>query len=122
VIFAGVGILFLFWSDGVIVFFNVLSGKIGMTLAPAPTVHFYLILAVAYMYLVALIAFLMFRDPGSVQLPLLLANAKMASSLISFGFFMAHNPYLIYLTNGIVDGCLGISSLYFYAAIRKQQP
>jgi hypothetical protein len=120
VIFAVVGVLFLFWSDGVIVFFNMLSAAIGMTSAPIAAVHFYLILAVAYMYLVTLLAFMMYREPGSAQLPLLLANAKLASSLLSFAFYFWSNPYLIYLSNGIVDGSLGLVCLYFYSAIRKQ--
>jgi len=121
VIFAAVGVLFLFRSNGVIIFFNMLSASIGMTIAPVPSVHFYLILAVAYMYLVTVIAWLMFRNPGSAQLPLLLANAKLASALLSFGLYILHNPYLIYLTNGIVDGSLGLVCLSFYSAIRKQQ-
>lgn len=120
VIFAAVGVLFLFWSDGVIVFFNALSSSIGMMVTPVPAVHFYLILAVAYMYLVTLIAFMMYREPGSTQLPLLLANAKLASALLSFGLYCFHTPYLIYLTNGIVDGSLGVVCLYFYSVIRKQ--
>jgi hypothetical protein len=121
VIFAVVGVLFLFWSDGLVVFFNMLSARIGMTIAPVPSVHFYLILAVAYMYQVTVLAWLMFRNPGSALLPLLLANAKLASSLLSFGLYIFHNPYLIYLTNGIVDGSLGLVCLYFYSAIRKPQ-
>jgi hypothetical protein len=120
VIFAMVGVLFLFWSDGVVVFFNMLSSRIGITIAPVPSVHFYLILAVAYMYLVTVIAWLMFRNPGSALLPLLLANAKLASSLLSFGLYIFHNPFLIYITNGIVDGGLGLVCLYFYSVIRKQ--
>jgi hypothetical protein len=121
VIFAVVGILFLCWSDGVIVFFNMFSSRIGMMVTPVPPVHFYLILAVAYMYLVTVLACLMARNPGTAMLPLLLANAKLASALLSFGFFILHNPHLIYLTNGIVDGSLGLVCLYFYSAIRKQQ-
>ncbi len=122
VIFAVVGIVFLAWSGGVLSFFNTLSGAIGMTLAPVQSANFYLILAVAYMYMVALIAYLMYRNPGSALMPLLLAHAKLASSLLSLGFFLFHKPYLIFLANSLVDGALGMAVLYFYAVIRKTLP
>lgn len=111
-IFAAVGLLFLFAPDRVLVFFNSLSEFIGMVPTPTEGVGFYLILAVAYMYVVALLAFLISRYPTNHQLLFVLINAKLASSLLSFAFFFALHPYLIFLTNGIVDGVIAGGLLY----------
>jgi hypothetical protein len=121
VIFAVVGLIFLFFADGVLEFFNALAALAGMKLSPLRGVDFYLILASGYMYLVTLLACLMFRHPTNAVFPLLLAQAKLASSVLSFGFFILQQPYLIYLTNGIVDGLIGLVVLYFYLQIKKRQ-
>ena len=63
------------------------------------------------MYLVALLAWLMFRHPESPIYPLLLANGKIATSLISLGFFLVHAHLLIYLANFVVDGAIGAGVL-----------
>jgi len=68
------------------------------------------------MYLVSLLAWLMFRRPAEPAWPALLAQAKLASAVISFALFSAHRPYAIYLVNGIVDGLLGVLAL----ALRRQ--
>ncbi len=67
------------------------------------------------MYLVTLLAGLMFRKPGNPLLPLLLAQAKLASSIFSLVFFFGRAPYLICLANAVVDGLIGalVLSLYF---------
>jgi hypothetical protein len=63
------------------------------------------------MYLAALLAWLMFRHPESSIYPLLLANGKIATSLISLGFFLVHARLLIYLANFVVDGAIGAGVL-----------
>ena len=81
--------------------------------------NFFLILATAYMYIVSLMAFFMFKYTENQLPPLLLANAKLASSLLSFGMFIYHQPYLIYFANGLVDGAIGIFVLFLYLRLRK---
>jgi len=121
IIFALVGLLFLFFADGVLEFFNELAAATGMKQSPLTGIDFYLILAAGYMYLVTLLAFMMFRHPDSPYFPLLLTNAKFASALLSFCFFILHQPYPVYLTNAIVDGMIGFLVLYFYLNIKKRQ-
>ena len=122
IIFAIVGIVFLCMSDGVLVFFNRISIVIGMEQVEPLGEHFYLILAVAYMYLVALLAFLMYRDPNNAVFPLLLFNAKAASSAISFLLFIVDRHFLIYITNGVVDGFLAILVFVMYRYAKNLPP
>ena len=119
--FALVGLIFLLFADGVLEFFNFVAGYTGMKQSPVTGVDFYLILASGYMYLVTLLAYMMFRHPDNPYFPLLLANAKLASSLLSLGFFILHQPYPLYLTNGLVDGLIGLLVLYFYLQLKKRQ-
>ncbi|MBN1352915.1 hypothetical protein JXJ21_26230 [candidate division KSB1 bacterium] len=119
--FVVVGFIFLFLADGVLEFFNSVATLVGMKAAPVDGVNFYLILATGYMYLVSLLAFLMFRQPKNPDFPLLLTHAKLASSVLSLGFFLCHQPYLIYLTNCLVDGSIGGLVLLFYLQIKKSQ-
>ena len=121
IIFILVGLIFLFWTEKVLIFFNSLSGLLGMTPAPIIAGNFYLILAVAYMYLVAVLAYLMFRQPENRYFPLLLVHGKWASALLSLFFFVSESPYLIYLTNFFIDGFLGALSLFFYFRIKAFQ-
>jgi hypothetical protein len=114
IIFAIVGLIFFFIPSRLIIFFNQLSAYLGMKQAPVIGTNFFLILAVAYMYLVTLLAFLMYRNPESRAFPMLLAHAKIASSMLSFIVFVIHQSYLIYLTNGIVDGLISLIVLYLY--------
>ncbi len=106
--FAAVGLLFLSYPDGVISFFNRLSEPLGMARVPLPGYPFFLILASAYMALVALLAWEMFRHPENQTFPRLLIQGKLASSLISIGFFVVHKPFLIYLVNFVVDGLIAL--------------
>ena len=113
VAFAVVGLLFLFAPESVIAFFNTLSPR--FDLPPAePSAGFYLVLAVAYMVVVTVIAGWMFARPANDTLPVLLVVAKTASSILSFGFFTARQPALIYLVNGAVDGLLALGVLLLY--------
>jgi hypothetical protein len=118
-IFLLVGIVFLLIPGRVLAFFNTLSTGIGMEPSPVVGIHFYLVLAVGYMYLVSLLAFLMYRHPRNAFFPLLLAHGKLASSALSFYIFLMHQPFLIYLVNGIVDGLIGLVALVFFFKIKK---
>jgi len=119
IIFAIVGFIFLFLTNGVLVFFNSIATYFGMKQSPVQGINFYLILASGYMYLVSLLAYMMYKHPDNHYFPLLLTNAKFASSVLSLGFFILHEPFLIYITNCIVDGSIGVLVLYFYFKIKK---
>jgi hypothetical protein len=106
--FAIVGALFLASPDGVLSFFNRLSGPLNMAPAPLSGYPFFLVLASGYMYIVALLAWLMFRHPGNRVFSSLLFQAKLATSLFSLGFFLVHRPFLIYLANFVVDGLIAL--------------
>jgi hypothetical protein len=118
-VFAATGLLFLFFPDNVLALFNTISSWWGMNQTPETGSSFYLILAVGYMYLVTLLAFLMFRHPENRSFPLLLVNAKMASSVLSLAFFLLQAHYLIYLANFVVDGLIGIVVLKLYVNARR---
>ena len=116
--FAVVGLLFLFLPGGVLAFFNTLSAPLGFREAPVTGVPFYLVLASGYMYVVTLLAALMFRHPENTAYSSLLVHAKLASAILSLGFFIGHQPYLIYLVNFLVDGLIGLGVL---AQLRRQR-
>jgi hypothetical protein len=101
-----VGALFLAVPDGVIALFNRWSVPLGLPEAPPVGHSFFLILASGYMYLVSLLAWLMFRHPKKRTFPFILAHGKSASSLLSLVFFLTQEPYLIYLVNFLVDGLI----------------
>ena len=111
-IFAVVGLIFLIFPDSALIFFNSISGYFGLPQAPLQGTGFYLILASAYMYLVTLLAYLMYRYPEQNIYPFLLAQGKLASSIVSIYLFLMHQPYLIYLVNFVIDGFIGIAALY----------
>ena len=121
VIFAVVGLLFLFLADGVLGFFNTLSFLLGMLQSPVQGYDIYLVLAAAYMYLVTLLAYRMYREPDNPLFPLLLANGKLASSALSIALFVFHQPFLIYLANFLIDGLIGILVLLFYKKIKSDK-
>lgn len=116
--FACVGLLFLLFPGTVLRFFNGISVSIGLEATSVEGAGFYLVLAVGYMYLVALLAWFMFRDPGNRAYSLLLVNAKLASSILSIVFFLCVSRALIYLANGLVDGLIGAGVFWMY---RKQK-
>jgi hypothetical protein len=118
-LFAAVGIIFLSVPDKVLSFFNTLSSSIGMVESPVVGWNFYVILAAGYMYLVTILAFLMFRHPENRDYPLLLTHAKLASSFISLVLFVLNAHYLIYLANFIIDGAIGILVLTLAAKTRR---
>jgi len=98
---------------------NAVGRSFQMKETPLSGPGFYQGLAVGYMYVVTVLAWLMFKNPSVRYFSLLLANAKAASSLLSFGLFIFHQPYFIYPANGLVDGLLGILAFYIYRIQRR---
>ncbi|HNW59935.1 MAG TPA: hypothetical protein PKI62_09695 [bacterium] len=117
-LFGLVGMLFLFLPELVLRFFDRLSPIFGLAPSPATGARFFLILATAYMYLVTLLAAMMFRHPRETVYPRLLIHAKSASALLSFALFLFQSPLLVYLTNGLVDGGIALG---VYALARPQR-
>jgi hypothetical protein len=117
-IFAITGMFFLIFPDKTIVFFNDLSMSSGIPASPLSGWSLYLILATGYMYIVSVLAYLMFRHPENHYFPLLLIHAKLASSILSLALFLFHAQNLIYITNCIVDGIIGIGVLIMYVKMR----
>jgi len=117
--FAAVGSVFLFFPDVPLIFFNGMSGSFGLQAAPLNGGGFYLALAAAYMYIVTLIAVMMWRDPLQPLYPMMLANAKFASSAASLYLFAVCGRYLIFFANFIVDGFIGVLAVYFFLKVRK---
>jgi hypothetical protein len=118
-LFAVTGLLFLGIPDKVLALFNTLSSPLGLPHSQITGWSFYLILAVGYMYLVTVLAFLMFKHPVNHYFPFFLVHAKLASSVLSLAFFVLQAHYLIYLANFIIDGAIGIIVLAFYLKMRK---
>ena len=111
-IFAVVGLVFLFFPDSPLIFFNNISFSFGLPKSPVQGFNFYLILATAYMYIVTLLAFMMYRHPMQNIYPSLLAQAKIVSSILSIYLFFKYQPYLIFFANFVVDGAIGITVLF----------
>ena len=118
-LFAATGLLFLAFPGDVLGLFNSISSRFGMLQSPTDGLSFFLILAVGYMYVVTVLAFLMFRHPENRSFPLLLINAKLASSVLSLALFLMHEPYLIYMTNFVIDGLIGATVLFLYLKTRS---
>jgi hypothetical protein len=117
--FAVVGLIFVFIPDRVLEFFNRLSPLLDLTPAPLQSGSFFPILAVAYMVLVTLLAGWMLRKPGNRYFPLLLAQGKLASSILSLFYFFSRAPYLICLANAVVDGLIAALVLGLYSLQKK---
>jgi len=119
VTFAAVGLLFLLGPDLTLRFMNRLGRGWGLAEMPLSGASFYLGLAVGYMYVVTLLAFLMFRHPHPPVFPFLLAQAKGASSVLSFGLFVIHRPALVFLANGVIDLSLCLLAFGLYRSRKK---
>ena len=118
-VFAAVGGLFLLAPGAPIMFFNRFSAAFGLPAAPVPEFQFYLVLAVAYMYVVTVLAVLMARHPEDLRLPLLLAQAKLFSSGLSLAVFLVHRRWLILAANAVTDGTIGAYALWLRRRIRR---
>ena len=120
ILFTIVGLLFLSIPDRVLIFFNALSQSWGMSTMPTGSFGFYPLLAVGYMYVVTLLAFFMYLHPEDTRFSLLLTHAKLATSALSLALFLLHGRYLIYITNFIVDGFIGIVVLFLYLNMKRK--
>jgi hypothetical protein len=118
--FAMVGLVFLAMPDGVLAFFNKLSEPLGLPPSPLQGRGFYLALAAGYMYLVTVLAVLMFRHPRSRIFPFLLAHGKLASAILSAVLFLTHRPFLMYASNSVVDGLIGAAALACYFRMGRE--
>lgn len=114
--FALVGVLFLAIPADVLSALNRVGAATGLARSPLQGHGFYVALAVAYMYLVTVLATLMARHPEDRAYATLLVHAKAASSLLSLVLFAAHAHYLVYLTNFAVDGAI---ALFVYVACAR---
>jgi hypothetical protein len=120
-VFAVVGMVFLFVPERVYSLFNTLSRAFGMIESKEQGAGLFQILAVGYMYVVSLLAFMMYRYPDKKEFLWILINAKSASSALSFLFFVLLYPYLIFLSNGIVDGAIACGLLVLHAKSKGWQ-
>jgi hypothetical protein len=118
-LFAVTGLLFLFLPDKVLIFFNAFSPVFGLPQSPVVGWNFYVILTSGYMYLVTVLAFLMFRHPENRSFPFILIHGKLASSVLSLALFLFHAHYLIFLANFIIDGIIGLVVLILYFKMRS---
>ncbi len=117
VIFAAVGAIFVLIPAEMLAFFNGMARRLGMAEGPMGP-SFFVALAGGYMYVVTALAWLMFRAPTEKIYPLLLAQAKLASSVLSLALFALQAPWLIFLANGIVDGAIGLAVLALYFRVK----
>ncbi len=117
-VFVAVGALFLFVPAGIEAAFARLAPALGMGSGPIGT-GLFRILAVAYMSVVAVLAWLMFRRPAEPAFPLLLAQAKLASAGLSAALFLIESPGLLLLANGIADGTIGVFALIAGLSLRR---
>ncbi len=120
-LFALVGLLFLLMPGAVIELFNAVSRPLGMPEAPKQDAGLFVALAAGYMYVVSLLAYRMFRQPGARIFPVLLAHAKGASAVISIFLFAAFRPCLILLVNGLIDGVIAVFVYLLMRAMRERQ-
>jgi hypothetical protein len=117
VTFAAVGAIFLFLPGGTLAFFNALSARWGMVQGPAEG-SFFVVLAAAYMTVVTVLAWRLYRSPGDRASARLLVQAKLASSVLSLAVFALSARWSILLVNGLVDGALGLA--VWAAYLRKK--
>ena len=125
--FLAVGITFLAAPHAVQALFDWIAHRIALPALPAGNVEtgLFRALAVAYMYIVSLLAWMMFRRPAEVVWPTLLAHAKLASAALSFLLMAALGSNLLFAANGVVDGVIGLVALLLRGQarrIRETQP
>jgi hypothetical protein len=122
VAFAAVGLVFLLAPGVVSSVFEWMGRWMGIQGMPAgdPDSGLFRALAVAYMYGVTLLAWMMFRRPTEPMWPALLAQAKLASASVSFLLFALHEPYLVYAANGVVDGVIGVMVLLLRRQVMRR--
>lgn len=111
--FAAVGLVFFFSPRAVAALLEWAGSQAGLRGLPPGDVGsgLFRALAVAYMYVVTLLAWMMFRRPVEAVWPVLLAHAKLVSSAVSFLLLALHEVCLVYLLNGVVDGAIAAAVL-----------
>ena len=120
VVFAVCGLFFLFLPNRVYIFFNVISRSLGMPRTPVKDIGFFYIYTIGYLYIMAVLAFFMFRNPESRHYPVLLANGSLAVSILSIALFLIHKPYLIYAASLVVNGVIGALALSGSSKMKKR--
>lgn len=120
VVFVSVGALFLLEPEVPLNGLNSMGDRFGMEVSPLHGTGFYSVMTSAYMAVVAILAFRIFRQPEIPHNSLLLAQAKMSSSLFSFGAYLLHRPDFILLANGFVDGGLALLALFIYRGAKQR--
>lgn len=116
-VFAAVGAIFLFLPGRTLAFFNAFSARWDLAQGPAEG-SFFVVLAAAYMTVVTILAWRLFRSPGDRASARLLVQAKLASSVLSLAVFALSARWSILLVNGLVDGGLGLA--VWAAYLRKK--
>jgi hypothetical protein len=106
--FAVVGVLFAVIPGKVLSAFNWLGEGLGWPATTTQPYTLFLGLALAYMYVVTLLAWQMARHPEVRSYPWLLAQAKGASALVCLGLFVLQEQYPVYLANFVVDGAIAV--------------
>jgi hypothetical protein len=106
--FALVGLLFLAAPGGVLAALDRVGGELGFTPTSAAGHSLYLALAVAYMYVVTVLAVLMARRPDEPAFATLLVHAKAASAVLSLALFAADDRQFAYLANFLVDAAIAL--------------
>lgn len=117
--FAVVGVIFLAIPGKVLEAFNWLARGLGWPESTMEPYTLYLALAVAYMYVVTLLAWQMARHPEVRAYPWVLTHAKAASAVLSIGLFALQDQYLLYLANFVVDGAIAV--FIWWLCLRRHQ-
>jgi hypothetical protein len=117
-VFAGVGALFLLSPEWVLRGMNGLARMVGMGESPLHGAGYFPVMAASYMAVVTMLAWKMFREPANPAFPLLLFQAKAASSLFSLGVFFLGAPHFILLANGILDGGIAAAAYSIHRSLR----
>lgn len=106
--FAAVGVVFLLIPGRVLALFNAVGDLLGLPPSPTDAYTLYLTLAVAYMYVVTVLAVQMARHPRVTSYPWVLVQAKAASAIVCLVLFVTQDQYLVYVANAAVDGAIAL--------------
>ncbi|MFB3853857.1 MAG: hypothetical protein ACE148_08545 [Vicinamibacterales bacterium] len=119
--FVAVGALFVAAPGVIFGVFDRLGAAAGLKGMPAGDANpgLFRVLAGAYMYLVALLAWKAFRNPTEPVWPEVMAHAKLASAALSLALLAFHGAFVVYLVNGLVDLSIGFAALWLRAAARN---
>jgi hypothetical protein len=121
-LFAATGLAFLLWPGGVLQRLDDWSRSVGLAGGAPVGGGFWTVLAVAYMYVVTVLAWGIRRHPAEPLYPRLLAHAKLASAALSLALFALVTPHLAFLANGLVDGALGALALALWRSCGAAPP